>query len=455
MILEIKKNKNKKGNRGHTKRLINYISGNTKDHSSALDSELTLITTHDFDLVDPTDFGSINLRNADFSHYINKFNERIALNEAVDDPMKHFIISLAPGEKLNNGQWFEIVNDFMSEMGYEKCLYIATQHNDTEKEHVHITACTIKDEYKNPVVNQWQDKKRGMIIMRNLEVKYGLVRVDSPADGLDINNSKQQPSKSAIRHIIDVAITEHPSQTLPQLITRLNSHGVGVSTQFKEGIATGLSYSFNGLSSAGSKLGGAGRYALPGLLKKGISYDYERDHHELERLTQKEENRREGSQPRTKAPQATEFNKELKAKTDGKKNNGLDISFYLVVHINKDRIKNIKSLYNKPKFTRYNKQSAELYFPCVSHGSIDKIVTDAILAFISFILSFLFGDIYLTLASPDINLPNNHLKDSPILNINKQYKKTIENYFRIVEKDLNNDRSINIIKNQSTQGLQP
>ncbi|MFD1006751.1 relaxase/mobilization nuclease domain-containing protein [Oceanisphaera ostreae] len=457
MILEIKKNKNKKGNRGHAPHLVNYICGNTKDHSAALDKELEFIAANGFDLLDPTGYGAVSLRKADLSQHIKQFNERIELNTAVDNPLKHFIISLAEGEKLTSGEWFDVVNEFMTEMGYENCLYIATKHSDTDKEHVHITACTIKDEYRSPVVNQWQEKVRGMELMRSFEIKYGLQKVEGPEDGLNINNADKQPSKAAIRHIIDLVLHENKNQTLPELIKNLNNYGVGVSIQFKSGKAVGLSFSFKELSCSGSKLGGAGRYALPGLIKMGINYDNERDHKELESLKIEEEKRRDGSSPPliAKEKRASEFNNAQKSLRKSKQDQGRAISFYLIAHINKDKMVHVKKLRNKPRFIRHNKKSAKLYFPISKNDGVDIEMMEGILALINLILSLLFGSVNLTIVKPELDLSNKDyntfkLGRSKPLVINKEYKSNIENYFEEIEKDKNKYKKLLIEHRLST-----
>lgn len=293
MICEIFKTKGD-WNRSDAGRLINYITGRAKDHESTRDDQIDLVYYHNFLLPNPMNPG-ISPRNTDFSAFKADFEKIVAKNEMVSQPYKHIMISLAPGETLSLAKWKRLGREFMCEMGYDYCKYIITRHTDTEKEHIHILACTIQELDKYPVVNQWQEKVKATNLMRKLETQFDLQKVESPFAARNINNATRQPNKSAIRHIIDRTLKSRKDPIpLPLFTNLLRKAGVGVKFNFNNNRVSGISYSLNDHSYSGSKLGGSGRYSLTKLLDSGrITYIPDRDHKLCEKFNLKEQRNRE------------------------------------------------------------------------------------------------------------------------------------------------------------------
>lgn len=433
MQLHIMKNNNTEGNRNRASLLINYIIGRTKEHAEALDNQLDFITSSGFDLIDPTFGGSIPLRDADFSLHIREIEEMIELNAAVDNPLKHFIVSLPCNEHLEHWQWAEAAHELMQKMGYEHCKYIVIRHNDTDNEHVHIAACSVQDVPNNPVVNQWQEKVKGMKIMRELETKLALTAEHGPEDGNAINNAHRQPSKARVRRIIDLIIAKKPSQPLPELIRRLNHYGVGVSIQFKEGKAVGLSYSLDDMNCSGRKLGGAGRYALPGLIRSGIVYDAVNDHDELEVLNKEEQQRKDGKAPKLSISKLAEhtYNNHVKVGDTLTPNT---YPFYIVVRVKREHISRVKRIRTLPRFIRYNNHTALLYFSC--NGKADKEMLKAMIELVKAILKVLFGEVdaYLETVKESIDLKEFKtlkLSQSKTIEITDDYENDIKDAIKV------------------------
>jgi len=56
----------------------------------------------------------------------------------------HSSLSLPPGENLNDQQWKEVANKYMSHMGFDGSQFVAVKHQDTEHSHIHILASRVR-----------------------------------------------------------------------------------------------------------------------------------------------------------------------------------------------------------------------------------------------------------------------------------------------------------------------
>ena len=150
MIAEIMRTKSQLGNREDADDIIGYIFGKTKhDHAA---NKISYLCSGNIDLPDPTvkineqgQFIKISGTDADINAFIAELDEMASNNENVRYPFKHFMVSLAPGEELSQPDWSSIAQRFMSDLGYEKCKWVSVMHCDTDKQHIHIAACTIQE----------------------------------------------------------------------------------------------------------------------------------------------------------------------------------------------------------------------------------------------------------------------------------------------------------------------
>ena len=233
-----------------------------------------------------------------------QLHEIMAMNSAVRKPVNHIVISAAPEDApaLTESMWLDMAHQFMSEMGYDDTRWFASLHQDTDKPHIHIIACTIQDLPGYPVVKRWQEYARAEKVMRKLELKHGLREVPSPKDGCTINNAPRVKGKDAIRQAVDVAINNaHEEQSTPSLLTlfynlrelavdvevggKQKKQGVEMRIQWQNGKPKGLSFNLGGFSCTGTKLGAEKRYTLAGLAALGIEVPKGQDLLALETLT--------------------------------------------------------------------------------------------------------------------------------------------------------------------------
>ncbi len=381
MINEIISCKNKSGNRTDAKHIIEYIFGRTKEHlkSVTIDNSVEYICSNLISLPDPTlvfngdELHRIPAHNADISGFIKDIEKQATLNPSVKTPFKHFIISLPCGEELTHIQWQNTAQLFMTEMGYQHCKYVVTKHNDTDKQHIHIAAYTVQNLPRHPVVNQWQEKVKATNLMRKFELKYGLETVADPFDGKDINNKKRFPIKNQLRIYIDTAINQcmqSGKKSLPDLIQRLRELDVNCYIQFQNGKAKGICYRFGEMSVPGGKLGANRRYALPGLIKQGITYIPARDNPTLEYTNKKErENRPFASR---ELPDVSPTQQSSKSPAPLLIESGYSY-FYLCIPIPKFKVRCLKTKTQRPNYIRSNGMNAVLFYLCRTKAERDHL----------------------------------------------------------------------------------
>ena len=381
MINEIISCKNKSGNRADAKHMVEYIFGRTKEHikSASIDNSVNYICSNLINLPDPTlvfngdEFQRTSAHNADISGFVQDIEKQASLNPAVKTPFKHFIISLPAGEELTHIQWQHVATSFMKEMGYQHCKYVVTKHNDTDNQHIHIAACTVQNLPRHPVVNQWQEKVKATNLMRKFELKYGLETIADPFDGKDINNKERFSIKNQLRIYIDTAIQQciqSGKNSLPELIKQLNKMDVHCLIQFQNGKAKGICYRFRDMSIPGGKLGANRRYALPGLIKQGITYVPTRDNPALEHTNEKEKENRSFT---TRAlPETSPTRQSSKSPALPPMAGGYSY-FYLCLQIPKSRVRCLKGKTQKPSYIRSNGINAILFYLCRTKAERDHL----------------------------------------------------------------------------------
>jgi hypothetical protein len=96
------------------------------------------------------------------------------LNQNVEKPVKHHVISFADEdkEKLNPEKLNELVQDYVEKSGYSNNQYVAYLHKDTDKEHVHIVINKVDFDGKN--CHPKFEKKHARQVLMELEEKYNL-----------------------------------------------------------------------------------------------------------------------------------------------------------------------------------------------------------------------------------------------------------------------------------------
>ena len=237
-----------------------------------------------------------------------EFGEIRKLRPNLGKAVLHVSLSAAVGEKLTDAQWRDIASAYLVGMGLEKNQYLVTRHTDTEHEHVHILANRIR--FDGSVTSDSLDYKRQEVLMRKIELQYGLERVVPSLDAVrkaptkgEIENhvrTGQESTRQRLQHACDVAAVGSPSFT--DYVARLEKQAVEVVaiTQLGGAKLSGLMYRLDGVLMKGSDLGKG--YSPVGLIKRGVSYEQDRDAEAIGRCREREAARIAGGEGGERAP---------------------------------------------------------------------------------------------------------------------------------------------------------
>ncbi len=209
----------------------------------------------------------------------------------VKHTMAHLMVSLSPGECVDPTQMADISLKILDSMGYRDCPFFVTQHHDKESangvQHWHIATTTI--DVEGGWVKDSFSKLKLQNLARQLEQDMGLIplTVASPRQRQNLTTGEYRRKertgeilpKEMIWDEIDRATNDNP--TLSMLVTRLKASGIEVhlrqiASPGEKPAFTGISYSVDGHSFAGRRLGPA--YSLKGLqMHRQIEYRPDQD----------------------------------------------------------------------------------------------------------------------------------------------------------------------------------
>ncbi len=207
-----------------------------------------------------------------------EFGEVRALRPNLTKAVCHVSLSIAPGERLTDGQWRDVAHNYLESMGFKDSQYVVTKHTDTEHPHIHVLANRVT--MSGEVVSDSHDYKRQEVLMRRLEREYGLSQVVPSKEA-----SRKAMSKGEIEHVlrtgeasartclqemVDKVLKESPE--LRTFINRLAQDGVETKlNQASTGRISGISFSLDGVALKGSDLGKS--YTWNSLQKRGLHHE--------------------------------------------------------------------------------------------------------------------------------------------------------------------------------------
>ena len=190
-----------------------------------------------------------------------ELHEANELNTKCRKPLKHYILSLPPGEHLSNADWAALCEEFMDKMGFSNTKWYVVKHTDKAHEHVHFSVSRIRLDDKKAVPD-WQENEQAFSIVRELEIKYGLTQLESPGEApltspqnmptaTQIESEKDKYSagksrKKAIQNKIDMAMKNLAEQgytlNLTEYVMALRHAGVGIQLTEKDNGRVFVSY---------------------------------------------------------------------------------------------------------------------------------------------------------------------------------------------------------------------
>lgn len=210
---------------------------------------------------------------------VRDFDLTWSLRADIRRPVWHCSLSLAPGEHLEDYEWWEVVDEFMSGMGLsaDNYMFTAIRNMDTAHEHVHIVANRIG---LNGEVwfGRWE-AKRAITLTRALEHRFGLKLVRPSSERASVKHLsraeqklKERTGEVPVRSHLQAVVWQaaESASTIESFTDLLHRQDVSVrlrrSSSRSDSAIVGVSFSFKGVSFAGSDLGAA--YAWPRLVKR-------------------------------------------------------------------------------------------------------------------------------------------------------------------------------------------
>lgn len=195
----------------------------------------------------------------------------------------HTSINFPPAEDLSNKVMTQIGQDYLKESGFTQHQYIMFRHHDSDHPHLHILVNRIG--YDGKVLSDSNDFARCEKILRDLEMKYNLTQVISSSQArqramtkneLEMMKRTNIPShKMQLQVLIKNTLASKKKLTSSEFILALQSKGINVLfNQASTGYVSGISYSIDGITITGAKLGSDFKWTT---IKNTIDYEQERD----------------------------------------------------------------------------------------------------------------------------------------------------------------------------------
>jgi len=210
-------------------------------------------------------------------------------------PVFHAMLSLRPGEHLNDEQWAQAVQTYMSDLGFdEDNKYVAVMHRDTDHEHLHIVANRIHLDEDFRLVSDSNERSISLDSASDLEDMFGLSKAPRPTEtwGTTFSHAEVKaathendiPHKARMIAKIAGAIeqTQAEGGDMFTLVRHLRRQQVYIHlTKDEAGQPKGIAYEFNGKVISGRKLKRSRLTFHKLITQEGINYDPETIH-ELE-----------------------------------------------------------------------------------------------------------------------------------------------------------------------------
>lgn len=271
--------------------------GKSHKHSSFWDTLEYVLSKESATLV------STNMMDTQFASLASEFRA-CAAKSKTERVCAHIILSLPEAsdkQDLDDGQYTALAKRYLQEMGFigegtNNSQYAIARHRDVNNEHLHIIANRVQ--LDGTTVNDSWDYYKNQVVIRGLEQEFGLAVTPcsnkqialavKEEHGIDtgyttrraptIKQKHHKSGTSPLTQIIGDAIDDAiaSSNTVSELVTFLHARSIKVLPKYSDTrFANGFSYEKDGWKIPGYRIGSA--YTFPGLLKRGLSYDEERD----------------------------------------------------------------------------------------------------------------------------------------------------------------------------------
>jgi hypothetical protein len=101
------------------------------------------------------------------------FAPYLIANRNTEKHTLHISLNPDPKDKVSDGRYREMAEEYMREMGYGEQPYVVFKHTDIDRSHIHIVSVCVDEQGKK--ISDKFEKMRSMNLCRELERKHGLI----------------------------------------------------------------------------------------------------------------------------------------------------------------------------------------------------------------------------------------------------------------------------------------
>lgn len=204
-----------------------------------------------------------------------------SLNPNLKRYVYHTSLNFSKDDYLDNNRLLAIAHEYLQESGYTNNQYLIFRHYDADHPHIHLLVNRIT--FDGLVVSDSNNYKKSEAILRRIELKYNLVKVEpsnivskkaATKDELEMVLRTNQPSNKMVLQEIMKGLLRHRS-SIQEMIEKGEQAGVHfLFNQASTGRITGITYFYNDFKIKGQALGNGFKWAE---VVKKLNYEQIRD----------------------------------------------------------------------------------------------------------------------------------------------------------------------------------
>lgn len=108
----------------------------------------------------------------DVDAFMDSFRPYLEANRRTTNTVFQVSLNPSPEDRLTDGQFRDIAQEYMERMGYGNQPYIVFKHKDISREHLHIVSLRVDEQGRK--INDSHEYDQSMSVLRELERKYDL-----------------------------------------------------------------------------------------------------------------------------------------------------------------------------------------------------------------------------------------------------------------------------------------
>lgn len=229
-----------------------------------------------------------NMCSGDLNGLVREFSITKKMRPEIIKPYYHFPLSCPPGEKLTAKKWGKVAKFYLKKMNIDtnKHQYFIVRHNDTNKDHIHIVTSRIG--LDGSVVHGKNDVFTAIKTTNEIEKKFKLTPTPTlttsrpkkkkltSAEIEKANRTGEAPARAVLQNTIDDIFHNCGKLSCREFFELMHDAGVQIRPNIAStGRMNGLAFEYQGVYFKSSQLGSD--YAWKNLLKRGMTYEQDRD----------------------------------------------------------------------------------------------------------------------------------------------------------------------------------